>query len=207
MRNSLIIPCYFANQELIDITQQCIDSLRDPIDQLIVVDDGSPLRSKLSTMRRHRNGGYAKAVNSGLRKANGDVLIISNNDIVFYPGWLQAILQPLRQGYDISSIRTSDSDGWEIEDKITEGDKFGSIWAMKRKVYETLGGLDETFGKGYAEDLDYRRRAINAGFRIAKNHAGLVEHQGKATFRQVDPEDRHYHQALKHYKEKWGFLE
>lgn len=204
MRNSLIIPCYFANQELIDITQQCIDSLRDPIDQLIVVDDGSPLRSKLSTMRRHRNGGYAKAVNSGLRKANGDVLIISNNDIVFYPGWLQAILQPLRQGYDISSIRTSDSDGWEIEDKITEDDKFGSIWAMKRKVYETIGGLDERFGQGTYEDTDYRRRAMEAGFKIAKNHAGLVEHIGRATFRVVDPQEKIFQKNTLIYKDKWG---
>lgn len=186
---SVIIPCLWSRPEFIDMTFKCVKTMGD-IGQVLIVAN---------------NAGYAENVNVGLKEASGDVLIICNNDIEFIqPDWLKHLLKPLLEGYDISSIRTTDSDGWETEDKITEGDKFGSLWAMKRKVYETIGGLDESFGKGYFEDLDYHKRAEDSGFKIAKNHAGLVEHIGKATFGVVDPSDQHYVEAREKFKAKWG---
>lgn len=215
VETSIIIPCYFLNQELIDTTVACVSSLSfGKPDEVIIVDDGSPLSAPELTahpfadqfIQRDVNGGYAKAVNSGLSAARGEVLIVSNNDIYFTPGWMEAIMLPLKAGADISSIRTSDN-GYELEDKVTQGDKFGSLWAMKREVYDKLGGLSEEFGRGYAEDLDYRRRALNEGFTVAKNHGHLVEHEAKATFKQVDPEDTSYRKALRIYKKKWKTLE
>jgi GT2 family glycosyltransferase len=205
VKTSIIIPCYWVNVHLIRLTEDCLTSLKayGSPDEVIVVDDGSPITVGANVVRE-TNGGFAAAVNSGLREASGDVLIVSNNDIVFTPCWLNAILSPLDAGYDISSIRTSDCDGYTVEDKITENDNFGSLWAMKRNVYETLGGLDERFGKGTFEDQDYKQRALAAGFRIAKNHAGLVEHVGRATFDTVDPGHESFSRNQKVYKEKWG---
>lgn len=211
---TIIIPCYWLDQSFIDMTNVCLTSLKgSPIDELIVVDDGSPL-SEMSFetivksniyLTRKVNKGYASAVNTGLRSAIGDILIICNNDIEFVdPHWLHHLTQPLEDGYDICSIRTTDSDGWETRDELEEGAKFGSIWAMKRKVYETIGGLDTSFGKGYFEDLDYQKRAEDAGFRVVKNHNGLVEHRGKATFSQVDPQDTAFIEARKKFIKKWG---
>ena len=207
---SIIIPCYFANEDFILMTETCLDSLM-PIDaEIIVVDDGSPMKAVLDpTVKqivRTTNGGYAKAVNTGLKAATGDVLIISNNDIDFIdPFWVIHITNPLLEGYDIVSIRTTDSDGWEVDDKITNNDKFGSLWAMKREVYDVLGGLDETYGKGYFEDLDYHRRAEDAAFKIGKNHAGLVHHYGKTTFKELDPDDRAFAEARRKFIDRWGF--
>lgn len=213
-KSSIIIPCYWANLDLWDTTSKCLESLftTSNINEVFVVDDGSPLLpfevndlDYGTLIKRPDNGGYASAVNTGLSKSTGDYLIVANNDLIFVqPDWLDHLVKPLEQGYDISSIRTTDSDGWETEDKITEGDKFGSLWVMKREVYEKIGGLDESFGKGYFEDLDYHKRAEDAGFKVAKNHAGLVEHKGKATFRVADPEDKSYTIAEKRFREKWG---
>lgn len=184
---SAIVPCLWVNQNFLDMTTWCLAGLIN-IDQTIVVNGDS----------------YAVNVNNGLKAATGDILIISNNDVEFIqPEWLEHLLKPLNDGYDISSVRTTDSDGWETEDRIEEDAKFGSLWAMKRKVYETIGGLDESFGN-YFEDLDYHERAKRAGFRIAKNHAGLVEHIGKATFKEVDPDDRQYEAAKEKFKKKYG---
>lgn len=213
---SMVIPCYFANKELFKMSINCFGSLNDTTDQMpeevIVVDDGSPLGIELvdetdfvqqfRVITRKKNGGYAAAVNTGLFYTKGDVLVISNNDIIFTPGWLEAILKPLNEGYDISSIRTSDQT-WETDNYISEGDKFGSLWAMKRKVYETIGGLDESFGN-YFEDLDYQVRAEAAGFKVGKNHGHLVEHLGKATFKTVDPEDKQYLAAMEKFRKKHG---
>lgn len=206
---SIIIPFYCTKQKHITMTLNCLDSLREYTDlededEIILVDDASPLSpgELPEIVNRPVNGGYAAAVNSGLEFATQDTLIISNNDIIFTPGWLEAIYKPLELGFDISSIRTSDN-GWTTEDKITEGDKFGSLWAMKRRVYDTIGGLDESFGN-YFEDLDFQKRAEKAGFRVGKNHNHLVEHLGKATFKDVDPDDEHYKKAMEIYRKRYG---
>jgi GT2 family glycosyltransferase len=208
---SIIIPVYWVDQTLIDMTEVCLRGLAELNLDVIVVDDGSPLKhvpSVGTVYSRPTNGGYAAAVNTGLEHSEGQYIIVCNNDIEFIqPDWLDRLLYPVANGWDIASIRTTDCDGWLTEDKITEGDKFGSIWVMKRSVYEAIGGLDETFGKGYFEDLDFKKRAEAAGFRVAKNHAGIVDHHGKATFSRVDPDDEAYYRAMARFKEKYGQVE
>lgn len=218
---SMIITCYWVNPTLIDTTIDCLNSLNDTTDsepeEVLIIDDGSPIEFEFTdntdfiqqfrTISRENNGGYAAAVNTGLYYAKGDPIIVCNNDIKFIqPNWLKHLTQPLKEGYDISSIRTTDSDGWATEDAYEIDAKFGSIWAMKRKVYQALGGLDEGFGKGYFEDLDYHERAKQAGFKVVKNHAGIVEHQGKATFKEIDPEDKTYSIAKTRFIRKHGKL-
>lgn len=197
VKTSIIVPCYWVDEDLIQATWDCMNSMKyQYADETIWVDDGSPLKwnryelawwkdSHLIT--RKTNGGFPAAVNTGLEAATSDVFIISNNDITFTPGWLTGLLKPLQEGYDISSVVTSDQ-GWETRDEITSDDRFGSLWAMKREVYDTIGGLDEDFGTGTFEDADYYLRAKEAGFRIGKNWNTLVEHIGRATFDKVDPD-------------------
>lgn len=187
MKVSVVIPCLWTDQKYIDMTFKCISSMGD-VGQIIVVGNQES---------------YAENVNAGLRATKNDIIIVCNNDIEFIqPDWLDHLLKPLDE-YDITSIRTSDSDGWDVEDKYEPDGKFGSIWAMKRLVYETIGGLDETFGN-YFEDLDYHKRATDVGFKVVKNHAGIVQHQGKATFHDVDPEDAQFLRARDKFKDKWG---
>lgn len=206
---SIIIPCYLTSLQLRNMTQRCVDGI-ESIDEIIVVDDGSPLRlpvfdKTVIEIELPTNQGYAAAVNAGLEATHGDYLIICNNDIEFIqPDWLDHLLKPLEEGYSISSIRTSDSDGFTTEDRYEENAKFGSIWAMKKETYEQLGLLDESFGKGYYEDQDYWRRAREAGLKIVKNHNGLVDHIGKATFNEVDKKNWHLIHAMLMYKKKWG---
>lgn len=147
---------------------------------------------------------FAENVNRGLKQATGDILVIVNNDLQFIQDdWLEHLTNPLKD-YDICSIRTTE-EGWDAEDRLEEDAKFGSLWAMNRKVYDTIGGLDENFGN-YFEDLDYHQRAKDAGFKVVKNHNGLVEHIGKATFKEVDPEDEQYNKAMQKFIEKWGHV-
>jgi glycosyltransferase involved in cell wall biosynthesis len=186
---SAVVPCLFVNSNFVTMTATAMQGLYT-LHELLVIGSGR---------------GYAENVNVGLAASTGDTLLVANNDIEFVqPDWLDHLLKPLHNGYDIASIRTTEPDGWSTEDKITDNDKFGSIWAMTRHAYETLGPLDERFGKGYFDDLDYWHRAQDAGLKIAKNHAGLVEHKGKATFAVIDGKDELYGINMFKYKEKWG---
>ena len=199
-RISLIITTYHKDREMAKLTERCIASLNTRgIDEIIVVDDASPFELVIPGVNqiwREKNGGFPKCSNTGWKAATGDILILSNNDIEY-----------TEQGFDISSVRMSDSDGNETEDKITEGDRFGSLWAQKREVYEALGGFDESFDKGTFEDLDYHKRAEAAGFRIGKNHSVVVKHVGRATMDKLYPDRRDFYEGRIHYEQKYGMVE
>lgn len=211
---SLIITSYHSDGEMWQFTKKCVGSLNHGRpDEVIVVDDASPITFREPLfgieryIRREENGGFPRCANTGFKAATGDIIILSNNDLEYSEGWLEAILKPLEEGFDISSVRMSDSDGLETEDKITEGDRFGSLWAMKREVYETIGGFDESFDKGTFEDLDFHKRAEAAGFRIGKNHAVVVKHQGRATMDKLYPDRRDFKEGQIHFEQKYGYLE
>ncbi len=212
---SVVIPVYSISDEMNDMALNAFESAWMTLDfdalnhsiEFIAVDDGSPVpftNPNGETITLPENRGYTYAVNRGLEAAGGDILVVGNSDITFLHGWLTGLVRTL-EDYDIASIPTSDQT-WETHDKITDGDKFGAIFAMTRSAYETLGPLDEEF-RGYFVDTDYRRRALNAGLKIGKNWNYLVEHQAKATYDQIDTKDLEFQAAQQTYLRKWGKLE
>jgi len=205
---SLIIPAYYANQELVETTARCLYSLHttDWPDEVILVDDGSPIEPEFQfetiDVRLPENQGYSAATNIGLEASTGDVIIIGNNDLTFPKNWLRELLRPLEEGFDVSCCWSSDQK-FKIEPVIKEADKFGSLFAMRRSVYEDIGGFDEQF-RGYFSDDDYRQRLKQKGYRIGKNHLLVVGHVAKATYSVTDPEDNEYKKARLLYEVKWG---
>jgi len=186
MKYSLIIPAYHATHELVDLTCACIHSQIEDL-QLILIADNAP---------------YTVNVNSGLKAATGDILIIGNNDITFPEKWLTELVQPLNNGYDVATCWTSDQK-YILEDKIEDNAKFGSLFAMKRQVYEIVGDFDEQF-KGYFADDDYRQRILAQGLTIGKNCNFVVDHIAKATYTLTDPEDEEFKKAKLLYEIKHG---
>lgn len=214
MSVSMVIPCYWDNQHLVEVTKRCISSLAfSAANEILIVDDGSRIKLTkadiapidLQIITREHNGGYAAAVNTGMKEAIGDIFVIANNDLVFIqPDWLDKLLHPIyNDEADISLISQTDTDGWTPEEKYTHNAKFGALWAITREAYERLGTLDERFGKGYFEDLDYWHRAQDKNMVIIKNHAGIVEHIGKQTFKLVDEDDKLFGINMFKYNEKW----
>lgn len=210
-RVSLIITSYHLNQAMVDLTTRCLASLKvGRPDEVIVVDDCSPILVGLEGVdqyiRRETNGGFPECANTGFEAANGEIMILSNNDITYTPGWLDGILKPFELGYDISHILVSDADGTTTEDTITDDDYFGSLWGMTRNVYNKLGGFDERFKNGTFEDKDYFVRAKRAGFKIGKNHAAYVNHVGRATMDTLYPNREDFNENIKRFEEKHGTI-
>lgn len=208
---SIIIPCYWADDRLVQITRNCINTLDDFPGEIIVVDDGSPIKvvfDDVINVQRPENGGYAHAVNTGFDATSADIIIVSNNDIEFIqPDWLKHLVDPLLNGYDISSIRTTEPDGWDTEDKLEEDARFGSIFAITREALDKVGYFDEKLGRGYYEDVDLYMRAKELGLKIVKNHNGLVHHLGKQTYGTVDPDDKIHVESTHNFVRKWGKLD
>ncbi len=53
----------------------------------------------------------------------------------------------------------------------------GSALMMRREVYQAIGGLDEGYIM-YAEEMDYCRRAVSAGWRVHYHGGARITHHG-----------------------------
>ena len=233
---SIIIPVY--NQE--EYTKACIESIKANTEdyQLIIIDNGSkpefrledlPIGRPYSVRWNEENLGFPKAVNQGIERAKGDIIVILNNDVVVTPHWLETLQKHLSNGFDMVGACTNSSSGpqqvlidqyndiatlyeaAESNRKKHEGQSFPYhrivfiCVAIKREVIDKIGLLDEIYTPGNFEDDDYCMRAIEAGFKLGISEDCYVHHFGSITHKAMDI---NYRELLaknqKIFNEKWG---
>ena len=112
MTLSIVTPVYSSQPHLVEMFDRLLlDSLlkNAPADaELVIVDDGSPLKRETEACIRRaersrrvvylsneRNEGLVKAVNRGLRAAQGDILMTAHTDLRFPPGSIDSLLRLL----------------------------------------------------------------------------------------------------------------
>jgi GT2 family glycosyltransferase len=99
---TIVIPTYNDLHVLIPCLESVAATTDHDLVKVLVVDDfcEEPNREKLRKLEtdqvhilfREKNGGFSKAVNTGLRAAPKDQdTILLNSDIVAHPGWLEAL--------------------------------------------------------------------------------------------------------------------
>ncbi|AXA54494.1 glycosyltransferase [Pseudomonas thivervalensis] len=231
----------------LNLTVQCVNSiLRNttwPHYQLIVVDNGSEdgTRDYLERLRQEvpmakvilnpDNRGFAAANNQGLREADGEILLLLNNDTVVPGGWLDPLIMRLRDPSiglvgpvtntvgNEAKIEVSYTDIQQMQafaDHYTEAHKGRSFdismlamfcVAFRRGILEEVGYLDEAFGIGMFEDDDYSRRVQAAGYRTVCAEDAFIHHYGQASFRKLIASGEY--QALwdknqAYFESKWG---
>lgn len=156
------------------------------------------------------NLGFAAGNNVGLAAARGDFMLLLNSDTVVTPGWLDRLLWPAladpRVGLvgpvtnNITGVqklaevgyqpRTLDGLNAFAARHATEhaGQAAPALWIVgfclliRRETVERLGGLDEIYGQGNYEDVDYCLRAFLAGFRAVIAQDCYIHHAGSASF-------------------------
>ena len=215
MRASIIVLSW--NQ--LEYTRLCVASILRHTPQpfeLIFVDNASSdgtvdfLRtvpnSKL--VINSANLGFAGGNNQGLAIAEGDFVVLLNNDAIVTPGWLDALLRPLerdprlgfagpRSNYvagpqvlpDVPYAGLEDLEAFAVQraaECAGQGSLTGFIVgfciALRRSVVERIGGLDQRFGNGNYEDNDYCLRALRAGWCGWIADDAFVHHYGHRTF-------------------------
>lgn len=154
------------------------------------------------------NRGYAGGMNWGAAQARGQWLLLVNNDTVFPAHALDALKQVIREApADVAMlgpVTNAAGNGqrlWKPGATFEEWLQIGASLnqhpthqllpayrcdfftiAIRRDVWDQLGGLDLAFGLGYYEDFDFSLRLSQAGYRQMITEDVFILHVGSATF-------------------------
>lgn len=224
MKASIVIPVWNGREYI----PACLDALlaQDYSDfEVIVVDNASADGSsdlvaekypQVQLIRNTQNLGFAGGCNVGLRAAQGDVLVLLNQDTVVLPGWLRALVEALqRPEVGVVGCKILYPDGKTIQHAggwiewplglahhYGQGEQDNGQWdeprrveyvtgaamVFRRDVLERVGPLDEGFWPAYFEDADFCFRAREAGFEVWYIPGAVVLH--KETVALTDPAQR-----------------
>lgn len=115
---TVLVPHYGAAERTTLLVDALLRQSRPP-DEVVVVDDHSPIPFRDDRVRVHRrasNGGFGSAVNSGAARARGDLLLILNSDVDIPHHFLRDLLAasaPLQPAVVSPRVVTEDGhDEW-----------------------------------------------------------------------------------------------
>lgn len=204
--------------------------------RVILVDNGSTDGTKewlqaqtgITVIRNEENRGCAPAWNQGVQAATGaaradapgaDWIVVLNNDVLLPAGWLAALLGAAdRHGLDIvcPAMRERDQNydfasyardfTVKLGGVLRRGGAHGVCFAVRRAVFDRIGGFDEAFRIGQFEDADFFRRARLAGFRTGVVGACFLHHFGSVTQDALSDTNRkrpYEAENRAHFRKKW----
>ncbi len=186
--------------------------------------------ASVRVLLQNENLGFARANNLALQQARGEVLVLLNNDAIVTPGWLPRLCWHLRDAAvgmvgpvtnhigNEAQIRAPYQTWAELEEFSTQlalnhDRQVADIpmlamfcVALRRGVYEQLGGLDEQYATGMFEDDDYALRVCQHGYRLLCAADVFVHHFGQAAFGKLvrsGAYDRLFDANRRRFEAKW----
>lgn len=209
---SAIIPTF--GKKGAGLTENCLRSMLRSTEkhEIIVVDDGSSKRVQERLARicedvnarlvtRSKNGGFAKAINQGILEANGQVLILVNNDtlaigktmddLANFAVFTGAATVGCKLLYEDGSVQhggvchiPDEPPGYfdhigryehryaPYVCRIRNSLSTGAMLAIHRNALDSVGFLDERYGMAF-EDIDFQMRCLETGLRTF--YCGIIE--------------------------------
>lgn len=215
---SIIIPTWNGRELLEKNLPSVIEALQGSADhEIIVVDNGSEdgsaefLREKFPQVRvlaPGRNLGFGGGSNYGVRHACNDIVVLLNNDMRVWPGFLEPLLEGFQdeKTFAVScQIFFSDpakarqetglTEGWWQQGGLRVGHRVdpevrqlypcfyggGGSCAFDRKKFLELGGFDALYDPFYLEDTDLGYMAWKRGWKVLYQPASAVHHEHRGT--------------------------
>jgi O-antigen biosynthesis protein len=240
LKTSIIILTY----NKLDYTKLCVNSIRNYTNkqeyELIVVDNNSSdgtvewlkEQEDIKPIFNTENKGFPGGCNQGIKLAEGDNILLLNNDTIVTEGWLTLLTECLYSSADIGAVgpvtnnssyyqaiavnyknveemqlfakayNSVDNGKWEERLKL-----IGFCILIRRSVVDRIGLLDEIFSPGNYEDDDYSIRIRREGYKLVLCKNVFIHHFGSTSFSESKAES--YNNLLARnesiFKEKWGF--
>ncbi|HEY6965871.1 MAG TPA: glycosyltransferase [Burkholderiales bacterium] len=176
IRTSIVIG---ALNHLEDCTKPCLESIIEHTDlaevEVIVVANGcsdgteayvQSLGPPFRLLSFAEPLGFAKAYNEGMKAAHGEVIVLLNNDTKLLPQKKGEWLRMLRAPFDANPGMGVTGPFMAYSEPANDTFLIFFCAAISRQTLERVGLLDEVFGAGGGEDVDFCIRARRAGLII-----------------------------------------
>ncbi len=194
-----------------------------PDDSALQLQAYANLHPELRIILTGENLGFAGGMNRGVAATKSDWVVLVNSDTRFAPDALErltaafdcaasnvGIIGPLTNAAGNGQYMKLEGDSPEklisSASRILADDTGVLIpcyradffcVGIRRTLWESLGGLDTVFGKGYYEDFDFSMRALGLCFISAICEDAFVYHAGSSSFKR-SPDQK---QLIRHNKE------
>jgi GT2 family glycosyltransferase len=185
MKYSIVIPTYnhcddllkpcvdsiikYSNLEDIELVisyNGCTDETKHYVTYLTQMFENKKLGHNIKYYANEKPAGYAKATNDGIKVATCDKIILLNNDTILLDQtknqWLEMLEAPFLQD---SSVGISGPVVQYSPDAKHDFCVFFCVM-IHRKVFDKIGLLNEEYGVGTGEDVEFCIEAIRAGFKM-----------------------------------------
>lgn len=206
---SVVIPNYNGVKLLEKNLPKVLDILKNYKEgktEVIVVDDASTDKSvellkryKVGTLAIPKNLGFSSAVNKGVSKAKGEIVVLLNTDVSPEKDFLRPLLGHFKDEkvFAVGCMDKSLENGktvlrgrglgkWEkgfLVHRRGEVDKTNTLWvsggsgAFRKSIWDKLGGLNELYNPFYWEDIDLSYRALKSGYSVLFEPKSMVIHE------------------------------
>lgn len=131
-------------------------------------------------IRLEKNVMFLKATNIGLKKATGDIIITTSNDVRIFQNISQAIINLLNDDdHQLIGGRLLDWDtGWNTFGTAMFPYLEGWLLAATRSGWEDLGYFDEQYAPSDMEDVDLSATAGMMGYKLTALPSDMTQHLG-----------------------------
>ena len=186
---------------------------------------------RVKVILNERNEGFARANNKGITASTGEFIVLLNNDTVLTRSWVTRLLRHLEDETIgmVGPVTNQCGNEARIDVPYTSVDEIEAFSerylrehidperfdvkmlamycvAMRRRLIDEIGLLDERFEVGMFEDDDFSHRVQLKGYRVVCARDVFVHHFGLASFSRLGYKKylRIFEKNKKKFEEKWG---
>jgi polysaccharide pyruvyl transferase CsaB len=215
----------YPNYEVIVVDNASTDGTLQELQECAAADPRIRVQA-LST-----NTGFAAANNAGALAAEGEYLILLNIDTMVTSGWIGRLLGHLRRDpligvicpvtnfagnealIDVAYLSAGEMQTFALEvARLNAGRALDMevvplfCAALRKTLWEELGGLDERFEIGMFEDDDFSLRVKKRGLRAVAAEDCFVHHFGQGSFAKLPRStyDEVFASNRRRFEEKWN---
>ena len=177
----------------------------------------------------NKNIGFSAANNQAAKYARGKYLMILNSDVIVPRGWLSNLINSLNSDIKIGAVGTlsnSISGRQQIDITYSNEDEYiefaktimkknkgkvlprrrlaGFAILIEKKLYDEIGGFDESYKLGNFEDDDFSLKITNKKYLLMVDESLIIHHYGSQSFKLNNIDySKSLNQNERIFKSKW----
>jgi len=215
MTVTVVIPTRGNPALVVDTVASILAGTRLP-DELVVVDQTNPPDPRVLRLAAEHpsvrivgstSAGAGRARNEGITASTGELVVVTDDDVLMDPAWLEHMVAALVRSGDrivvtgrvlsgppevdggIALSLATDEEPAVFQGQLRRDPLNGNSWAAHRSAFAEIGLFDERLGPGgryaSADDNDFGYRLLKAGYAIHYVPEAVLYHRARRSGRQL----------------------